>query len=201
MELHRQFKATWILVTHDQAEALLMGDRIAVLDRGRLLQCGPPRAIYQQPIDRFVATFVGNPPMNMLPCEAERDNESLRIHFIGAQHRLSWVLPGRTLPAGWPEGIDQVELGLRPETIGVREAGPSTEAVSSSPTFPAQVRRIEFNGPDLLATLALGPHLLVARLPSNQPILDRQHVHVVLNLDQAIWFDPATGRALNCDRG
>jgi multiple sugar transport system ATP-binding protein len=200
VELHRQFETTWILVTHDQADALVMGDRIAVLDRGRLLQCGPPRTIYQQPTDRFVATFVGNPPMNILPCELERDGETVRIHFIAAKHGLSWPLADDSLPAGWPEGINQVELGLRPEAIGVREADPSDEAARSSPTLPAQVRRVEFNGPELLATLALGPHLLVARLPSSQPIHDRQRVHVVLNLDRAVWFDPATGRALNLDR-
>jgi ABC-type sugar transport system ATPase subunit len=195
--LHRRLGTTWILVTHDQAEALLMGDRIAVLDRGRLLQCGPPRAIYQRPTDRFVATFVGNPPMNILPCKVGREGERLRIHFIAAKHGLSWPIPGGEGGAGWPEGIDQVELGLRPEAIAVRSNGLASEAAPSSPTLPAQIRRVEFNGHELLATLALGPHLLVARLPSNQPVRERQDVQVVLDLDRAVWFDPATGRALD----
>ena len=56
----------------------LMGDRVVVLDRGRLLQCGTPRAIYDHPSDRFVATFVGSPPMNILPCQIERDGDRSR---------------------------------------------------------------------------------------------------------------------------
>jgi multiple sugar transport system ATP-binding protein len=193
VDLHRQFGTTLILVTHDQADALLMGDRIAILDRGRLLQCDSPRAIYQQPSHRFVATFVGSPPMNILPCEAEREDGRIRIHPIAAEHGLSWTLPGDSLPAG----IDQVELGLRPEAIRVSEPGPSAEASTSSPTLPAQIRRLEFNGAEILATLTLGPHRLVARLPASQSIHDRQRVHVVLDLDRAIWFNPTTGGALH----
>ena len=193
VDLHRRFGTTLILVTHDQADALLMGDRIAILDRGRLLQCDSPRAIYQRPAHRFVATFVGSPPMNILPCEVEREGDTIRIHPIAAaEHALSWTLPGDSLP----DGIDQVELGLRPEAIRVKEAGPSAEAPTSSPTLPAQIRRLEFNGAEVLATLTLGPHRLVARLPATQAIHDRQRVHVVLDLDRAAWFDPATGRAL-----
>jgi multiple sugar transport system ATP-binding protein len=193
VDLHRRFGTTLILVTHDQADALIMGDRIAILDRGRLLQCDSPRAIYQQPAHRFVATFVGSPPMNILPCEVVREGDTIRIHPIAAaEHALSWTLPGDSLPAG----IDQVELGLRPEAIRVKEAGPSAEAPTSSPTLPAQIRRLEFNGAEILATLTLGPHRLVARLPASRSIHDRQRVHVVLDLDRAAWFDPATGRAL-----
>ena len=62
IELHRRFGTTLVHVTHDQAEALLMGDRVVVLEHGRMLQCGTPRPIYEHPADRFVATFVGTPP-------------------------------------------------------------------------------------------------------------------------------------------
>ena len=69
----------------------------------------------------------------------------------------------------------------------------STESPSSVPKVIAQVRRLEFNGPELLATLALGPHRLVARLPAGQPIEDRQSVDVPLDLSRAVWFDQSTG--------
>jgi multiple sugar transport system ATP-binding protein len=197
LDLQRQFGTTLILVTHDQGDAMLMGDRIAILDRGRLLQCDSPRAIYRRPSHRFVATFVGNPPMNILPCEVVREEGRTRIHPIAAEHGLSWTLPGDPLPAG----IDEVELGLRPEAIRVWEGGRSADDPASSPTMLAQVRRVEFNGAELLATLTLGPHRLVARLPASQSIHDRQRVHIVLDLDRAAWFDPATGRALNLDGG
>src|SRR5205085_5633453 len=128
VELHRQFHTTLVHVTHDQAEALLMGDRIAVLDRGHLLQCGAPRAIYDRPAHRFVATFVGNPPMNILPCEIEREGEAVRVHPIAADRALSWTLPNESLPFGWPAANGQIELGLRPESIFVRETDSTAES-------------------------------------------------------------------------
>ena len=141
VELHRQFGTTWILVTHDQAEALLLGDRVAVLDRGRLLQCGPPRAIYQQPTNRFVATFVGSPPMNILACEVERDGDRLQIHVIAAKQGLSWPMAGSGPPAVWLEGIDRIELGLRPEAIGY-----GLWPILGSPTLVARRSRRRSSG-------------------------------------------------------
>ena len=167
-ELHRRFGSTLVLVTHDQYEALLLGDRIAVLDRGRLLQYGTPREIYAHPVHRFVATFVGSPPMNILPCELTREGDRTRIHLIAADPALSWLMPASTGPLDRPES-GQVELGLRPESIAVHHAGVSSTS-PSSPIFDAQVRRLEFNGPEILATLSLGPHRLVARLPASLPI-------------------------------
>ena len=192
VDLQRRFGTTLILVTHDQADALVMGDRIAIINGGCLLQCDSPRAIYQRPLHRFVATFVGSPPMNILPCDLEREGEGIRIHPIAAEHGLSWTIPGDSLPGG----INQVELGLRPESIRVRESGPYAESPTSSPTLLAQVCRLEFNGAELLATLNLGPHRLVSRLPARQAIHNRQRVHIELDLEQAIWFDRNTGRAL-----
>ncbi len=196
VDLHRRFGTTLILVTHDQADALLMGDRIAILDRGRLLQCGTPKAVYHLPHHRFVATFVGSPPMNILPCDVIREGEEIRIRLVAADQSLSWTLPTETRAAEWPQGIDQVELGLRPESISLREIEAPTEVPTGSPSLLAQVRRLEFNGADLLATVALGPHRLVARVPTHPSLHERQRIQAVLNLENAVWFDPATGRSL-----
>jgi multiple sugar transport system ATP-binding protein len=193
-ELHRRFGSTLVLVTHDQSEALVLGDRIAILDRGRLLQCGTPREVYEHPVHRFVATFVGSPPMNLLPCELVRRGDETRIHLIAADRSLSWAMPSGTGPEEWPES-GRVEVGVRPESIAIHQPG----MVSSSPLAPiveAQVRRLEFNGPEVLATLALGPHRLVARLPASLPVHARQHVRVALDLGQAAWFESESGRSL-----
>ena len=101
-ELHRRSGSTLVLVTHDQAEALLLGDRIAVLDRGRLLQCGTPREVYERPMDRFVATFVGSPPMNIVPCELVREEDRTRVHLIAADPHLSWEMPAGSGPRTGP---------------------------------------------------------------------------------------------------
>jgi ABC-type sugar transport system ATPase subunit len=197
VELHRQFGTTLVHVTHDQAEALVMGDRIAILDRGRLLQCGPPRAIYERPAHRFVATFVGTPPMNVIPCELERAGETIRIHPLAADRALGWTSRIQSLPAAGSGSLVKLDLGLRPEAIRVRAPDLAPDDLASSPMLGAQVRRLEFNGHELLATLSLGPHRLVARVPATQPIQERQRVQIVPDLSQAVWFDPATGVALD----
>jgi multiple sugar transport system ATP-binding protein len=196
IDLHRRFGTTLVHVTHDQAEALLMGDRVVVLERGRMLQCGTPRAIYEHPADRFVATFVGTPPMNILPCQIERDEDSIKVIPLAAETTLAWTLGIDSLPTGWEGTTRLFDLGVRPEAIKVSAANGLTESTASRPKVVAQVRRLEFNGPELLATLSLGPHRLVARLPASQPIEDRQRVELLLDLDRAVWFDQSTGEAL-----
>jgi len=195
VDLHRRFGTTLIHVTHDQSEALLMGDKVAVLDRGRLLQCGTPRSVYDHPSDRFVATFVGSPPMNILPCQIKRDGASVTVIPLAADLALAWTRGVESLPPGWEGTTRLFDLGVRPEAIAVKE-GVSTDLLSSRPSVIAQVRRLEFNGPELLATLALGPHRLIARLPASQRILDRQRLEVLLDLSGAVWFDQSTGAAL-----
>ena len=117
-----------------------------------------------------------------------------RVHLIAADPHLSWEMPAGSGPRDWPES-GQVELGLRPEAIAIHRAG-SQDASPWSPVFDAQVRRLEFNGPEILATLSLGPHRVVARLASSFPVQDRQHLRVTLDLKQAVWFDPESGTAL-----
>ncbi len=197
VDLHRRFETTLVHVTHDQAEALLMGDRVVVLERGRMLQSGTPRVIYDHPVDRFVATFVGSPPMNILPCQIEREGDAVKVRPLAAEIALSWTPGSDSLPPGWEGTTKLFDLGVRPEAIVVSGANVLTEAPSDRPKVIAQVRRLEFNGPELLATLALGPHRMVARLPASQPIEDGQRVEVHLDLSRAVWFDQSTGHALS----
>jgi ABC-type sugar transport system ATPase subunit len=197
IDLHRRFQTTLVHVTHDQSEALLMGDRVAVLDQGRVLQIGTPRAIYDQPSDRFVATFVGSPPMNILPCQIKNNGESIQVIPLAADVALTWTAGADALPAGWEGTTRLFDLGLRPEAIVVQDDSGRAESHSSSATVIAQVRRLEFNGPEVLATLSLGPHRLIARLPASQRIEDRQRVEAVLDLTRAVWFDQSTGQALS----
>jgi multiple sugar transport system ATP-binding protein len=173
-----------------------MGDRVVVLERGRVLQCGSPRVIYDHPVDRFVATFVGTPPMNILPCQIKREGESVNVLPLAADVALAWTPGVDSLPADWEGTTKLFDLGVRPEAITVNVANGTTDLASSRPKVVAQVRRLEFNGPELLATLALGPHRLVARLPASQSIADGQRVEMLLDLSRAIWFDQSTGEAL-----
>jgi multiple sugar transport system ATP-binding protein len=197
VDLHRRFGTTLIHVTHDQAEALLMGDRVVILDHGRMLQCGSPRSIYDHPVDRFVATFVGAPPMNILPCQIEREGDSVKVIPLAADISLAWTPGTDSLPPDWEGTTKLFDLGVRPEAVAINRANGPTEVQTARTQVIAQVRRLEFNGPELLATLALGPHRMVARLPSKQAIEDGQRVEVLLDLSRAVWFDQSTGKTLS----
>jgi ABC-type sugar transport system ATPase subunit len=134
--------------------------------------------------------------MNILPCQIVRDGETVKVVPLAANVALSWTPGADTLPPDWEGTTKLFDLGLRPEAITVHEANGLTTASPIGPKVIAQVRRLEFNGPELLATLAIGPHRLVARLPASQPVEDRQQVEMLLDLSRAIWFDQSKGAAL-----
>jgi multiple sugar transport system ATP-binding protein len=197
IEIHRRFKTTLIHVTHDQSEALVMGDRVVVLDNGQLRQCDAPRMIYDRPSHRFVATFVGSPPMNLLPCQIECDADAIRFRPVGTEAALCWDKPSSSLPRGWEGSTRIFDLGIRAEAISLRDRDGATEHSPTIASMTARVRRLEFNGPELLATLAVGPHRLIARLPSSLALEDGQRVEAVLDLSKAVWFDQTSGEAVS----
>jgi len=107
--LHREIRATTVYVTHDQVEALSLGDRIAVMKDGEIVQCAAPMEIYDRPASRFVGGFIGSPPMNFLTGTVARSNGAMRVEVGGT----SIPLPAGTAVAG--EGT----IGIRPEHIAV----------------------------------------------------------------------------------
>src|SRR5262249_5228520 len=114
--IQREIGATTIYVTHDQVEAMTMGDRVAVMRKGEIQQVDVPQAIYDRPANLFVATFIGSPPMNLLRARLERDGDEL-VCVVGTQ-RI--VVPG-SLAAATPElerRLGQtVAVGVRPEHV------------------------------------------------------------------------------------
>jgi multiple sugar transport system ATP-binding protein len=111
-QLHGQLNATMIYVTHDQVEAMTMADRIVVLNAGRIEQFGSPMELYHHPASRFVATFIGQPNMNLLPATVKgADAAGLTVELPGGHVMTIPVEPGQAR-AG-----DQVEVGLRPENL------------------------------------------------------------------------------------
>jgi multiple sugar transport system ATP-binding protein len=114
--LHQQTRATMIFVTHDQVEAMTLADRIVVMNNRRIEQVGTPLDVYERPASRFVAEFVGAPPMNLLPVEnVEGDAHGLIVTLRGGEHL---VLPIRSAPLK-----QVVELGFRAEDVLIGPAG------------------------------------------------------------------------------
>jgi ABC-type sugar transport system ATPase subunit len=139
-ELQQTTGTTTVYVTHDQTEAMTLGSRIAVMRAGLLEQAADPHEIYRRPVNRFVAGFVGTPPMSFITCRSESIEGRLMLRHAGV-----------TLPSPIPLDADRVIVGLRSESVsawsdGMSDAGP----------FEGIVRGIEALGRETFASVDLG---------------------------------------------
>ncbi len=126
--LHRQLNTTTIYVTHDQEEAMTLGDRVVVMEGGIKRQCAPPLEIYQHPADRFVASFLGMPPMNFF--EGQLEQAEGKLWFAGEDARLQL----NDAPLEWLEGQPQrpVVAGIRPESFSLRQEASAGRSISAT---------------------------------------------------------------------
>jgi multiple sugar transport system ATP-binding protein len=121
-KLHRRLGATMIYVTHDQVEAMTLGQRICIMNGGKVVQVGPPLEVYKRPANTFVAAFLGNPPMNLLPATATGESDGLAVRLGEA----TVVLPAERAPR--LASGRAVTLGVRPESISEQPHQASTHA-------------------------------------------------------------------------
>ena len=141
-KLHKELGSTMIYVTHDQVEAMTMGDRIAVFNAGRIEQVGTPLELYQLPANVFVAQFLGSPRMNVFKAGAEGVAEGVRISGSSA----GFVLPSTGVATATLARLGEVaQVGIRPESLTV-SSGPSAE-----PGWQAKIDLIEHLGDTVLA--------------------------------------------------
>ncbi len=138
--LHRKLKATTIYVTHDQAEAMTMADRIVVLHNGIVQQCGRPLEVYSKPANTFVAGFIGSPPMNIF--DARRDEKNGRALLHAGE--LSLPLPKETAEKLKSSGAANWRLGIRPEDVCLADR--KTDGADYGETFECEVELAESLG-------------------------------------------------------
>ncbi len=185
--LQKQLKTTTIYVTHDQTEAMTMGDRIAVMNQGKIQQVAPPLEIYRYPANRFVAAFIGSPPMNFLPVTV-RANQLVHPAFSLA------------LPTDWQQTIEPyssstLTLGIRPEHIVIGQCAGS---------FPATVTQLEALGSETFvvaklsaeATHATDNPQIQIRVSADQPVETGSTLQISFPTDKIHLFDPATDLAI-----
>ena len=184
--LQRRLRATMIYVTHDQAEAMTLGDRVAVMDRGVLQQVDRPLAVYERPRNCFVAGFVGWPSMNFL--DGQLAAVDGRPSFVTA----TWALPvpPRTVRAWAPYTGRPLILGIRPEDI--RLAGPGWAGARLS----LEVALIEPLGASSVLTLQRDSWRLTAQVTDREAVEKKQTVEVYFDMERAHLFDRATGLTL-----
>ena len=189
IKLHQRLGATMIYVTHDQVEAMTMGSRICIMNKGRLVQVGPPLEVYRNPADTFVARFLGNPPMNLLDAAAA-PGPSITIGSVGLP------LPPRADPARLPGRGEAVVYGIRPEDL--YEHAPEAEGNRLVP-LPVSVLTVESLGAETLLMVApdgTGQELIARVGPDSTA---RAGDQVTLQLDSAAahLFDARTGVTLD----
>lgn len=178
-------KATTVYVTHDQIEALSMGDRVAVMRDGEVQQIDVPSKVYESPSNRFVGSFIGNPPMNFIDGTIDKSNGSLAV-TVG-EHVLT---PPAAVATHLADRSDsEVTLGIRAENM-------ETLLAAEPDAFPAKVDVVEPLGSQNLLTVSLaGRRLKVATHPTLDVRAD-QDLWIRFPADQIRWIDPASQRVL-----
>ncbi len=180
-ELQRRLGITTVYVTHDQVEAMTMGNRVAVLAGGRLQQVATPRELYDNPVNQFVAGFIGSPAMNL---------QTVPLTDGGAR------LAGTTLPlppavrtAAAEAGLSELVIGIRPEHLHL---------ANDSGELAGEVMLVEELGADALlhVRLAEGGDPVVARAEGREPPTPGQHVTFRVQPDDVLAFHPGTGARL-----
>ncbi|MEP6992184.1 MAG: sn-glycerol-3-phosphate ABC transporter ATP-binding protein UgpC [bacterium] len=189
--LHARLGATMLYVTHDQIEAMTLGDRIVVMHQGRVRQVDTPSRVYERPADTFVAGFLGSPPMNLIAGTLQRTGDEMVIRFDDAPD-VTVRAPTTSAPERMPAS-GRVIVGIRPEHL---HASPSTGAPPHVDDFEVVVELAEALGHELLLHGRTGTVPLTARgAPGVRPgvgstvrmHVDPSHVHL---------FDAATGVSL-----
>lgn len=178
-DLQMELRATFLFVTHDQVEAMSMGDRVGVLNAGRIVQIGTPHEIYNRPQDVFVASFVGSPAMNLLPGEARGG----AVSVFG--DRLLLHTEDGTAASG------AVTVGVRPEDVRIGPGEP----------MEARVHDVENHGVEKIVTLRIDDQLIRASTPASLDAPVDGTLRFGFNPRKLHLFDPVTGRNLRHEAG
>jgi multiple sugar transport system ATP-binding protein len=208
-KLQRELGVTTIYVTHDQTEAMTMGDRVAVMRSGRLQQVAEPEELYERPANRFVAGFIGSPAMNMIEARLERVDGRLTVAF-GA-HRLAVERPELAAHAG-----RIVVLGIRPEDFEdaafTAEAPPERrldvvtglrEGLGSEVLLHFSVATASTSASEFIESTGDTGSIFVARVHPQTRAREGEPVRLVVDAKRLHFFDPETGLAISDadDRG
>jgi multiple sugar transport system ATP-binding protein len=185
--LHQRLRTTVIYVTHDQVEAMTMGDRIAVMNFGVLQQVGAPQDLYEKPVNKFVAGFIGSPAMNFIDVSPKTENGKT----ILTNANLELPVPPR-LRQAVESGEKELTAGVRPEHFQVISDGPPGEGATVSATTDV----VEFLGNEELLHVRVGEHDLVAIVDAAHRIRPGDVVKLFVPLEKIHIFDVKEGHTL-----
>lgn len=192
---HQRLGATMIYVTHDQVEAMTMGERICIINQGKLVQVGEPLEVYRNPADTFVAKFLGNPPTNLFSAHLETSGDDVAIKF--GNHAVS--LPSLDPLKLAPYINRPIIVGIRPEDIFERQP---SHLKSPHAKISAKVAAVEALGAETLLILDIDgiEEVFRARLDRNCIARVGNKMPILVNTDEIHLFDPGSNRAIDCYR-
>jgi len=188
IKLHYQLEATMIYVTHDQVEAMTMGDRIVVMNNGEIQQVGAPMEVYDHPVNLFVAGFIGSPAMNFFEGTLEVQNSDLWVDL----GKFGLKLPRSGMKLYGDYVHRPVTFGIRPENIADHQVPGETlqERVAT------KVSVVEPLGSEVMVELSAGDHTFVARLDPTTTARPMQEMAVYFDMNRFHLFDAQTGMNL-----
>ncbi len=187
--LHQRLGTTTVYVTHDQVEAMTMGERIAVMSEARLQQVGSPQDLYDHPDNRFVAGFIGSPAMNFLDVDIDRSGDTVMLRREGVEIPLPDQFSGSFRDFSG----NKLVAGVRPEHLDVKVDGPHG-------TLSGNADVVEYLGNEELIHLTVGGLDIVALVSSDNRILPGDDLKLMVALDKVHLINPETTLTLGKDR-
>ncbi len=186
INLHKQLDTTFIYVTHDQIEAMTMGDRIVVMKDGIIHQVDTPLNLYNNPINKFIASFIGSPEMNMVDAKVEKNKEDILLALKGSNIKIT--LPGAKGKILENKGYigKMVTLGIRAEDIHDES---SFIELSPETTFTAHISFKELLGAEVLFHFYIGERKLVSKLNSRAMANSSDHLKLAMDGNKINVFD------------
>jgi len=192
IKLHRRLGITTIYVTHDQVEAMTMGDRIVVMKDGFLQQCDTPLNLYHRPVNMFVAGFIGSPSMNFMDVQVAAEGDGYTLDAGGFRVRA----PAAAAEKLAPYAGKTIVFGIRPSDIFGSGALPPSLKAAEGNTVRALCEVTEPMGDRMHLYLSLGGHSFVADVDSETPVQEEAEVDLVFDMDRTHAFDKDTEAAL-----
>ena len=187
-KLHQLLGTTMIYVTHDQTEAMTMGDRIAVMDKGIIEQLDTPRNLYDHPSNRFVASFIGSPEMNFIEGHVKVNDN---IHFINDEINL--LIPNNHTQIESLKSDDPVVMGIRPEDI---HAKIWSEIKNETAILNSKVELIENLGANMIVHCHLGKTQFTLNLPKNSNYKAGTDLNITVDMTKTHFFNIKDGNIL-----
>ena len=186
-KLHHNLQATIVYVTHDQVEAMTMGDRIVIMKDGLIQQVGAPLEVYAMPQNQFVAGFIGSPAMNFVQCTVTARNGD-----------LYFTTPGLSLPVPQAKAKAMAAYKDKPVTMGIRPEDMHEVTPQDPPNrvFDAKVEVVEPIGHEIYLDVTVGTFEVIARVSPDTPVKVGQTIKLAATVDKLHAFDPQTERAI-----